>query len=164
MWRGVDPTNLAETIPPFVVAAAVAIGARHRDSAEVARRYLENFLQVEQAERVIPVRTEPPPREVVEATVRGAGLAGIVNARKRGFSPQVAAQNGLVKVSGASTSLVLAGGRQMLVGTANESLQGWRRVTSGSPCEFCDGLANDPAGQRDFQVHDHCSCTVEPVV
>lgn len=163
MWRGVDPTNLSETIPPFMVAAAVAIAARNRDSSEVARRYLDNFLQVEQAERVPTKRPEPPPREIVEATVRGAGLAGIVNARKRGFSPQAAAQNGLVKVSGAASSLVLAGGRQVLVGTANESLSGWRRVTSASPCDFCSGLSED-TGPGDFKVHDHCSCTVEPVV
>lgn len=163
MWRGVDPTDLSGTIRPFVVAATVAIGARNRDSSEVARRYLESFLQVEDGGRVRPSRPEPPPREVVEAAVRGAGLSGIVNARRRGFSPQAAAGNGLVKVAGSATSLVLAGGRQMLVGTSNGQLQGWRRVTSASPCDFCDDLAGD-SGPGEFEAHDHCSCTVEPVV
>jgi len=44
---------------------------------------------------------------------------------------------------------------------------GFRRVTSGSPCAFCSMLASRGAvySRRgaDFQAHDGCSCSPEPV-
>ena len=170
LWRGVDPTNLAGTIGPFAEASAVVVRARHRDSVSVASRYFRNFRQVEDISGLLPAPrpVQPPPLPVAAEVSRGASLAGIINARKRGFSPQAAARNGLVKVAGAASGLTMAGGRETLIGFLAEDDQalGWQRVTAADPCAFCAMIASRgavfSASSADFESHDHCSCTPEP--
>lgn len=48
------------------------------------------------------------------------------------------------------------------------AIVGWRRVTSDNPCDFCAMLAAQGAVYNaeetaDFEAHDNCSCTAEPV-
>lgn len=171
MWRGVDPTDLSTTMPTFVVAATVAVDARHQQSHSVAARYFRQFRTVEQISGPAPdiapaVRV---PDDVIQAQVRGAALSGVVNARRRGFSPSAAAANGFVKVAGTVTSLILDGGRQALMSgvSRDEQVEGWQRVTADEPCEFCLMLAmRGPvfsASTVDFEAHDHCGCMAEPV-
>lgn len=167
LWRGVDPTNLSGTIGPFTEAAVLLIRQRFGDSAGLASSYFQEFRQAEGATGTAAiVRPDPPPREVVAGAVRGAGLSGIMNARRAGFPVQAAADNGLVKVSGTTASLVLAGGRKLITEAAlgDRRARGWQRLTRGETCDFCRGLSGRVfASQADFETHDHCDCTAEPV-
>jgi len=49
------------------------------------------------------------------------------------------------------------------------AIVGWRRVISDSPCDFCVGLLAqqgtiyDSEEAAEFEAHDGCSCTAEPI-
>lgn len=49
---------------------------------------------------------------------------------------------------------------------ADRAARGWRRIGSGSSCEFCSMLLGRGAvyteSTADFQSHDHCNCAAEP--
>lgn len=170
MWRGVDPLNLTDTIGVFAAAAAVAVRAGHQESAGVSAQYLRQFRQAEGVVGALAVTIdEPPDNEVAAAVVRAAGLGAIIRGRQRGFSPRAAARNGLVKASGASSSLVLAGSRDVINEAVRSDRQarGWQRITGAEPCSFCAEIAargvlfKGEAGEV-FQRHDHDACFPEP--
>ena len=168
LWRVVDPTNLTGTFDPVAQAAALLAKVRHRDSAGAAAGYQERFRKAEQVAGKAAIRLAAPlPQEIALNALRGAGLSGIINARKAGLSPQAAARNGLVKMVGQMSSLVLGGGRDTIIEAvaADPQVSHWQRVTSGEPCAFCAMLATRgavfSADTADFEAHDHCSCSAE---
>lgn len=171
LWRVVDPTDLTATFSRFSTAAAIIVRARYGESAGLAAGYYAAFRMAEGiAGTATPVLGEPPAATVVSEALRATGLVGILNARRAGQSVQAAAQNGLVRASGSATSLVLAGARDTILGTAaqDKARPRWQRITSDEPCAFCAMLASRGAvysseETSSFEAHDHCSCMVEPV-
>lgn len=168
LWAGVDPTNLTGTYDRFAQSATVLARARHSTSSGVAARYQEDFRKAEKVSGRATVKLGPGLKHIDALNaIRGAGLSGIINARKAGLSPQAAAQRGLVKVLGAAARLVLAGGRDTVIESvaADPQVSRWQRVTSGDPCAFCAMLATRgavfSADTADFEAHDHCSCSAE---
>lgn len=170
LWRSIDPTDLRGTIDVFVQAAVALTRTGARDSAGLSAGYYRLFRDAEgipgalAAPRLLGV----PSASEAAAAVRGASLAGIVNARRAGMSVDLAARQGFVRAAGAVTKLILTGGRQTLIGTAatDPKVKGWSRVASGSACAFCRMLASrGPAygSQRTagFEAHDGCGCSVE---
>ncbi len=169
LWGTVDPTNLTGTYDRFARAATVLTRARHSTSSGVAASYQEEFRKAEKVagRAAIKLGAALTPADALNA-IRGAGLSGIINARQRGFSPQAAARNGLVKVLGTATRLVLGGGRDTILESvaADTQVTHWQRVTSGEPCAFCAMLATRGAAftaeeSAGFEAHDHCSCSAE---
>lgn len=168
LWGTVDPTNLTGTYDRFAQAATVLTRARHGTSQGVAAGYQEQFRRAERVAGRAAVKLGPALAHAdALGSIRGAGLSGIINARKGGFSPQAAAQRGLVKVLGATTRLVLGGGRDTIIESvaADPQVSHWQRVTSGDPCAFCVGIAVQgaifSADTAEFEAHDHCSCAAE---
>lgn len=169
LWSTVDPTNLSRTLDPFARSATTLARARHSTSSGVAARYQEDFRKAEQVAGRAAIRLASPlSAEKALSTIRGAALSGIINDRKRGFSAQAAARNGLVKVLGATTRLVLGGGRDTIIESAIEDTRAsrWQRVTGIDPCAFCAMLATRGADflaeeSASFEAHDHCSCSAE---
>lgn len=170
LWAAVVPTDLAGTIGTFAAAAAVVILARNRQSAEAAVTYFEQFRRAERVGGSSGADIAAPlPEETVTGVVRGAGLAGIVNARRRGFPAEAAARNGLARVSGSVSSLVLSGARDTIMASTaadDRSMDRWQRVTSGSPCASCTSIAAQgpvfSARAGRFEPHDNCACQAEP--
>jgi hypothetical protein len=168
LWGTVDPTNLTGTYDQFARAATVLTRARHATSSGVAANYQEEFRKAERVagRAAVKLGAALTPADALNV-IRGAGLSGIINSRQRGFSPQAAARNGLVKVLGATTRLVLGGGRDTIIESVGADTQTahWQRVTSGEPCAFCAMLATRgavfTADTADFEAHDHCSCSAE---
>lgn len=168
VWRTVDVTRLSETVQPFADAAAAVVNEGFTRSSRVAAAYYlatrpSGITTVE-----IP-EVFPPARELNAAKLRGAGLAGILNARRAGFSLQAAAQNGFVKLSGEATRLVLDGGRQTILQTASQDPAAtgrWQRIAGANACPFCQMLADrGPVysdDTADFAAHDHCGCAAAP--
>jgi hypothetical protein len=183
LWQLVDPTNLSATIGPFARASVALIDAGYRRSVDLALAYIQGFRAIEaQPARggsmlMLATAFATPTPDLTTNAIRGAGLAGIVRARRRGQSVDAAARHGFVKVSGSASNLVLAGGRNVI----DEAIQsdrralGWMRVTDGSPCWWCAMLASrgpvyksegvESAGfdMRSGLMHDHDGCTIEPV-
>lgn len=168
LWGVVDPTNLSGTYDRFATAATTLTRARHATSSGVAASYQEDFRKAEKVAGRAAIKLGPALAQAEAlGIIRGAGLSGILNSRQRGFSAQAAARNGLVKVLGATTRLVLGGGRATVLESAVADPQAshWQRVTSGEPCAFCAMLATRgavfSADTADFEAHDHCSCSAE---
>jgi hypothetical protein len=172
LWRTVDVTNLSGTIDNFARAAALLAGQGYRESAESSARYYRLFRTAEgvpgAAPRISPAR--PPANSVLAGQLRGSALAGIINARRAGVSPQVAGTRGLARALGALAKLVLTGGRMTLMSAAEQDPQaiGWGRVASGGACAFCRALVGRGPKYKtersaNFESHDGCGCTAEPV-
>ena len=170
LWAVVDPTRLGDTIETFARAAAILAGSGFDQSAAAAANYYGLFRRVELGTAVEVRAAVRPGVEFLAGELRGAALKGIIDARRGGRSLSAAKQNGLVRVVGAFSKLVMAGGRMTItngVQTDRKAL-GWSRVTSGDPCVFCRMIASrGPAYKTersaDFQPHDHCGCTPEPL-
>ena len=170
LWSIVDVTDLSGTIETFARAAALLAGEGFDQSAAAAANYYGLFRRVEGVGAIAVPRASRPAAEVMIGELRGAALKGIIDGRKAGMDIGRAKSQGLVRVAGALTKLVLAGGRQTIIGATERDRQalGWARATSGDPCTFCRMLASrGPAYKSersaDFQPHDHCACMPEPV-
>lgn len=173
LWRVVDPTDLTGTIDTFVRAAVILAGARYADSAGLAANYYRLFRGAERVPGAASlVLAQPIPEEVMASTIRGAALAGIIDARRGGASLDVAQQAGFVRTAGELAKLILTGGRMTLIRStaADPVATGWARVTSGDACAFCRMLAGrGPVYKAEqsahFEAHSSpgpCACGVEP--
>jgi len=169
LWGTVDPLDLSGTIGRFATAGATVVQAGHQESASLALRYVEAFRRAEGAPGVLAFTLGgPPDAGAVAGLLRGAGLSGVVNARRRGSSRPAAVRNGFVKVSGTATSVALDGGRDVITEAtaADRAATGkWQRVASGGACAFCAMLASRgpvfEARSARFETHPGCSCTAE---
>lgn len=172
LWRGVDPTRLADTIDTFVTAAVLLAQQGHERSAQEAIRYFESFRRAEGIRGTLTIPAAPlPPAGEIAADLRGAALAGIVTGRRRGMSLTKASDNGLVRVAGALIKRILTGGRMTIItGAANDrAALGWARVTTGDdPCAFCRMLSSRGPVYKtekaaEFDTHATCACVPEVV-
>lgn len=172
LWRVVDATDLDGTIDTFAQAAALLGGTGFDQSGGIAARYYRLFRGAEGVPGAGPstILAKRPSVQIMAGNLRGAALAGIIDARKAGFTPEAAKSQGLVRVVGALTKLVLTGGRRTIIDTTQRDPQalGWSRTTSGDPCAFCRMLAGRGPVYKsdksaDFEAHDSCACGTEVV-
>jgi hypothetical protein len=173
LWPIVQPEDLSGTIDTFIQAAVLLAGQGYDSSATEAIAYFRSFRRTEAPTAgVLPglVAATRPAAELVAADLRGATLKGIIDARRAGLSVPDASRRGLIRVAGALTKQVLAGGRMTIITGAQSDpvALGWGRVTSGDPCTFCRMLASRGATYKtqesaDFQPHDACACVPEPL-
>lgn len=165
-WSLDDPGSFSDVAQ----AGAILATDRHRTSAGVGADYFERFRRAEGASGSASARlADPPTRDEIAELIRANGLAGAVNARRRGRSTREAMRNALVRASGVVSTTALNGGRHTVERSiqGDRQAQGWQRVTGGNPCAFCAMLASrGPAyrGQASagFQAHSHCQCAAEP--
>lgn len=169
LWAAFDIT-VEEDFSSLANATVTLVAGRHRDSATVAGRYFGAYRTAEGIRGDAPVRLAEriAPSRVVRS-LAATGRAGVLRSIGKGFSPQAARQNGLVRASGAMGRLALDGGRQTIVDSTNTDRRavGWNRVTDASPCAFCAMVASRGPVYRsersaDFESHDHCGCSAEP--
>lgn len=170
MWSVVDPVNLGDTINVFAQAAAILAGQGFDQSATAAAQYYSLFRRVELGSGLAVPAASRPGVEFLAGQLRGAALKGIIDARRAGKSVAGAKDQGLIRVVGTLTKLVLAGGRQTVTGgvQVDRKALGWGRVTSGDPCTFCRTLASrgpvyKSERSADFEAHDHDGCSAEPL-
>lgn len=170
LWSIVDIENLPGTIDTFARAAALLAGEGFDQSAAAAANYYGLFRRVEGVGAIAVPRAARPGAEFMAGQLRGAALKGIIDARKAGMTVPAAGKQGLIRVAGELTKLVLAGGRMTITGAVNGDRKalGWARATSGDPCTFCRMLASrgpvyKSEKSADFEAHDHDSCMPEPV-
>ena len=170
VWPAFDPEHIATSWPSVETALMSVIGQRRKDSAAIAAGYFEAFRT---AERIGGTAAPVLSAFDVGATARAETslqVTGYVTTeRLTALRHPDPARTALVRVSGAAARHVLDGGRETLLASvrADRRALGWARATSGNPCSFCAMLASrGPAyGERtgDFQSHDHCACSLEPV-
>lgn len=155
----------------LLVAATVPLVQSHRQtSGALAGAYFEMFRRTERvggtatASRGRGIDSKP-----IVTSLYVTGMNTVKRGLDSGFSIQAAKQNAFVAVSGAITRHVLNGSRDVILGSvaADPQARGYARVTGGDPCSFCAMLAANGAAYGedtvDFEAHDHCSCSSEPL-
>jgi hypothetical protein len=154
-----------------LVSAVITLIRLYRGiSSEVAAGYFEAYRHAEGAPGTAAPQRAP---EADESDLIGALIATgeqtLHQQLRAGKTPAEAKERTFVTTSGSVTRNVLQGGRETLLRSvqADRSALGWARVTDADPCAFCALLASrGPVYQKDtvdFEAHDHCSCTSEPV-
>lgn len=165
LWPMFDVDDIDGTWPPLESALLTLVATRHRDSSGLAANYYRAFRLVEGAPGTVePKLAQPPDRTLTTATLR---ILGPIQAKKNitARRPRVA-ETTLTRLTGSVGRQVLAGGRQTVTESikADPRARGMRRITSGSPCDFCADIAAQgvTGADVDFAAHDHCACTQEP--
>lgn len=171
LWPLLDPEDLDATVERWLRLALPVVRSQHDASARLAAAYLRTFRSIE-APDLPPLRLPPPPTfDPAQATtsLTVTGPVTVRTATGAGQTIAAASDAGLSASARAAMRLALNGGRRAIVNGANADpdTQGWARATSGNPCAFCDMLASrGPVYSEetgDFEAHDGCSCTAEPV-
>lgn len=165
-----DWSDLDRSFPGWFAVVAPLVTSSRAKSVALAKLYLIKHRRAARIPGQSPiVAAAPIPPEKLSIALQVTARASVKAAAGRGVAADRAMANAFVQSSGAATRLVLEGGRETIVSTvkADPRAVGMIRVTSGRACDFCDDLAaysvTNPALQTDFQAHDHCGCTAQPV-
>lgn len=168
IWPMYDEENIAASWPAVQEALTALIWLRHGQSSALAARYYRAARFQSGLGGDAPIElASPPPLEQLNASLGYVGQ--FLPMKQAALGRRNVAQAALVMVTGATTRLVLNGGRETLTKTigTDRRAKGYRRVTSGKPCDFCSMLAGRGAvygeDTADFEAHDHCSCSAEVV-
>jgi hypothetical protein len=171
-FRILDGTDLDGTFERWLRVALPVIQSQRSTSARLAANYLTTFRALElgvTGERLTPQLAEAAPVEAVTTSLVVTGPAAIKSNVGRGMALSTAMRTASVTTSRAAMRHVLNGGRETITATtrSDRRARGWQRVTSGDACSFCSLLASRGAAYgedtADFQAHDGCSCSAEPV-
>lgn len=171
LWRLLDPNSLDSTAPAWLRAIEPLIARQYGRSVDLASGYLRAFRMVEigttdAIQMVSPVMDWAP----ISASLAVTGPIAVKTQLARGVPLADALERAAASSARAALRHSLNGGRATIVETARQDPKavGWARATSGKPCAFCAMLAGRGAvyfsdETADFQPHDGCSCTPEPV-
>lgn len=158
IWREFNTAEsardgLMEVLPRLIAiygSAAATLGADYYDTLRE---------QAAVKGRFVAIPAELPDRSRTEALARW-GVAPL-------FKPEPDFTSSLTLVNGGLQRIIANADRQTVRFSAlqDKAAQGWRRVGFGA-CDWCrqylDGEVHYVEGY-DFDAHDHCHCTAEPV-
>ncbi len=170
LWPALDYARLDATYPSMAVAAARLVEANRRTSSGLAAGYLREFRRTAGVKgRPKIVMASPLIVDQFAISLRTTSVAAIKTASSEGTAADVAMRNALVQTSGAMARLVLNAGRETVTQSvgADPAGLGYERVLGGAGCDFCQILAGRGGvyseGTADFEAHDHCGCSAEPI-
>jgi hypothetical protein len=168
VWPAFDIANIDRSWKPVQQSLTAIVWQGHRRSSDLAAGYYRALRRAEGVAGAAIVRPAPaPPVQYLDRVFTYVGLIvpkKLVAAGRRDAEAQT-----LVHVLGTVGRLTLNGGRDTLIQSvrADPKARGYQRVTSGNACDFCSMLADRGAvygeASADFEAHDHCSCSAEPV-
>lgn len=171
LWRLIDPNSLDSTAPAWLRAIEPLIVRQFGRSSSLAANYYQAFRMVEIG-AAEPVTLAAPTLDwaQVSTSLAVTGPIAVKTQMTRGVPLADALERAAATSARAALRHSLNGGRTTIVETARADPKalGWARATSGKPCAFCAMLAGRGAvyfsdETADFQPHDGCSCTPEPV-
>lgn len=164
-----DPTDLDGTFERWLTAALPVLQAQRQTSIQLAAAYVSNFKRLEVG-RPVSVQLADPID--IRAATTSLLVTGPYRLKKNvGEGALLTRAMSIAEASSSSAAMrhVLNGGRETIAQTVadDKDALGWARVASGDPCAFCAMLTSrGPVYSEesiDFEAHDHCSCTAEPV-
>lgn len=168
-WSVLDPARIDATVEAWLRVSVPVLQNQRATSARLAGAYLRAFRTLEVGEEIAPTLAAALDPAQTATSLLVTGPVKVKQATARGVPLDAASVLGRESSARAGMRLALAGGRSTITSTltADPQAHGWARVTSGSPCAFCDMLASrGPVygeASADFEAHDGCSCTAEPV-
>lgn len=167
IWPALDWADLDRTYPGFAAEVAAVVAANRKVSSGLAAAYLRAFRVASGLSGDVRIVVPPMAPEQFKTALRVTSLVAAKKSAARLVAPEVAMTNALTQASGSMARLVLNGGRETLTQTirSDDAAKGWRRVLGGGGCDFCKLLAGRvyPRDNADFDAHDKCGCTSEPV-
>lgn len=167
-----DPEDIDATVERWLTAATSVIRSGRTTSARLAATYLTTFRALElgiDAGPFVPTLAETVESARVETSLIVTGPAAILAGSARLRPLRTVVDIARSQSSAAGMRHVLNGGRDTVLQSTDGDRKalGWARATSGRACSFCALLASRGAVYKadtvDFQAHDHCSCSAEPV-
>lgn len=167
IWPALDWANLDKTYPGFAAEVAALVSKNRMTSSGLAAAYLRAFRVASGLSGDVRIVVPPMAPEQFKTSLRVTSLVAAKKSAARLVDPNVAMTNALTQASGSMARLVLNGGRETVAQTIRNDSEatGWRRVLGGGGCDFCKLLAGRvyPRDNADFDAHDKCGCTSEPV-
>ena len=162
-WRDLDGSfdRLSRAMLPVVYK-------NHATSAGLSSNYLRRL----RAKRGPGGRIDPVlatlNADQFATSLRVTSVVAAKKAAARGLAGDLAMQHVAVLAGNAMTRLALDGGRSTIIQPLRQdSGARYQRVLGGQGCEFCQMLAGRgavySADTADFEAHDKCACTPEPV-
>lgn len=137
-------------------------------AAALSSRYLIRHSTVEGVP-VSPVRAQPS-TEQIATSLHVTGPVAFKTHMADSGNPVPSLRIMTSRLAAAAQRLTLAGDRLTVMGTIRSSrgrIAGYRRITRATPCAFCAMLASRGAVYSettvDFQAHDSCGCSPEPL-
>ncbi len=171
MWRGVDPTNIDETLPPVLAAVELVVTAAQTQTATLAGVFMSAFALSEtgvddpfSVDVSLFAGFTQDGRPV--ADVLALSSVSMKLASGRGASIPTIAAAGLARTVRTVRTEVISGARSAQRDMmSDDRVSGFYRVSSGDPCLACAGLAGIKSSTGDaFPVHGACRCTAEPIM
>lgn len=169
-WPALDWTRLDASYPELALQLGRLVELNRRTSAGLAAGYLREFRRAQRVGGTAKIDLAKP--LVVgqfNASLSTTSIAALKTAAANGTPAEVAMANALTLVQGSMARLVLNGGRETVTRSlaSDSRARGYQRVLGGSGCDFCQMLAGRgdvySAETADFEAHDRCGCTAEPV-
>ena len=169
LWPALDWDRLDETYPSFALSVAALVQKNRQTSSGLAAQYLRAFRSAAGVPGELKVVFAQP--LIVDQFTTSLRVTSVVAAKKSaaaGKAADLAMGDALTQTQGAMARIVLDGGRETatLTGKADDRSPGFRRVLGGGGCDWCRQFIDDEIHYTDgydFDAHDHCGCTVEPV-
>lgn len=158
-WPLLDLQRVDATFPVWVRQVAPIVSGQRAISAMLAARYLQDL--------GVAVTLAPTvPADVLVSSLNITGPVSIKQAMIAGRSLELAASNAFTASTAAAVRHVLEGGNETVrvSGIADPNVSGWRRVVSAGACGYCREREGVYMTTADFNCHDGCNCSVEPVV
>ena len=166
-----DPADLDGSYQDWLVAVTAIVQAQQAKSAALAATYVSVLRATEFGldPNYTPTTAGPINPVQLATSMLVTGPVSIRANLGRGMTLAQALDIAEGSSAAAAMRLALNGGRDTILASvkADRRSAGWQRVTSGNSCDFCSMLADRGAVYResssDFQAHDGCSCSAEPV-
>lgn len=171
-WRLLDFDDLDGSTPDWLRVAVPIVRSQARASSSLAATYYVQFRAFElglQGGRFTPTLALPPASEAIATSLTVTGPVSVKKAMTAGRTGQQAMTLAEARSAAAGMRQALAGGRETVMRSmrADRAALGYARSASGSACAFCATLAGrGPVYSKDsadFESHDGCGCSAEPV-
>lgn len=169
LWPALDWRRLEATYPAWFTAVAALIARDRATASGLASSYVRAFRLSQDVPGPPTIVLAPPaPAAQVATSMRVTTLVAAKRATAAGLGAREAMAQAFVQSAGAAGRLVLDAGRETVRRStlADPQAVGWQRVGIGR-CDFCRMLLGRGAvyseETADFQAHDHCTCSAEPV-
>jgi hypothetical protein len=168
LWtRYIHPLRFADSWKPLNPLLQGVVATHYQASAANAAQYY-GHARVTAGYPPIPVSGVTLGSEELRKVVNSMGAGQFFHFLKE-TEPDQASVMARDALRGASTRLVLNGGRETIVQAAggDGAALGWERVIEPGACSFCAMLAGRggvySAATVGFRAHDHCHCVGRPV-
>ena len=170
LWPALDWDQLDKSFPGFAVQVAALVEKNRQVSAGLASQYVRAIREANGLPPAVKVALVKSLNvEQFTNSLRVVSVVAAKNSATAGVAPDVAMANALTQTEGAMSRMVLDAGRETVIQTVSNDpdAYGYQRVVGGGACNFCQMLAGRgdvySKDTADFESHDHCGCTAEPV-